>query len=139
MKMFHEVEETILIILFDGVCNLCNKSVQFIIKRDPNMLFSFTSLQSEIGKKLLKEHQVPDNLTSVILIKNGKAFTQSDAALEICLHLTKGWRLLYLCKIIPRYIRNYLYQFIANNRYKWFGRSESCMVPTKEMRKRFLQ
>lgn len=126
-----------MIILFDGVCNLCNKSVQFIIKRDPEALFSFTSIQNETGRSLIRHYHIP-NVDSVILIKQGKYYTQSDAALEICLHLNKGFRYLYVLKIIPRFIRDFIYQIIAKNRYKWFGKQESCMLPTEDMKKRFL-
>lgn len=126
-----------MIILFDGVCNLCNWSVQFIIKRDLNSQFSFASLQSDVGKSLLEKHHLSD-VNSVVLIKQGKSYVESDAALEICRHLSDGWRLLTILKIIPSFIRNPLYRYIARNRYKWFGKQESCMLPTENMKKRFL-
>ncbi|KAB7671804.1 thiol-disulfide oxidoreductase DCC family protein [Bacillus sp. B1-b2] len=126
-----------MIILFDGVCNLCSHTVTFIIKRDPNSLFSFTSIQGKTGEKLIKDYHIP-NVDSVILIKNGKYYIHSDAVLEICLHLGKAWRFFYILKIIPKFIRDPLYEFVARNRYKWFGKQESCMLPTEELKKRFL-
>lgn len=126
-----------MIILFDGVCNLCTWSVQFIIKRDPKEQFSFASLQSDVGKSLLEKHHLSD-VNSVVLIKKNKCYLESNAALEICSHLSNGWKLLTILKIIPSFIRNPLYRYIARNRYKWFGKQESCMLPTEEMKKRFL-
>lgn len=127
-----------MIVLFDGVCNLCNKSVQFIIKRDPHSLFSFASLQSDMGKSLAEKYQLSD-VDSVVLIKEDLAYTESSAALEICRHLSSGWKLLTILKIIPTFLRDPLYRYIARNRYKWFGKQDSCMLPTEEMKKRFLQ
>lgn len=126
------------IILFDGVCNLCNSSVQFIIKRDPDGYFSFAPLQEEAGKKLLDGHNIKTNMDSLILISNNTYYKKSSAALEICRHLQGAWKCLYVFKIIPRFIRDPLYSFIAKNRYKWFGKKSSCMVPTAENKKRFL-
>lgn len=126
-----------MIILFDGVCNLCNWSVQFIIKRDPKKQFSFASLQSDVGKGLLEKHHLSD-VNSVVLIKKNKCYLESNAALEICRHLSHGWKLLTIFKIIPSFIRDPLYRYIARNRYKWFGKQDSCMLPTEDMKKRFL-
>lgn len=126
------------IILFDGVCNLCNSSVQFIIKWDPNGYFSFAPLQEEAGKKLLATHHIKTNMDSLILISNNTFYQKSSAALEICRHLQGGWKLLYAFKLIPRFIRDPLYTYIAKNRYKWFGKKTSCMIPTAENKKRFL-
>jgi predicted DCC family thiol-disulfide oxidoreductase YuxK len=127
-----------MIVLFDGVCNLCNKSVQFIIKRDPANQFSFASLQSETGKDLLKKYHLSE-VDSVILLKDDKYYLESNAALEICSHLTGGWKLLAIFKVIPPFIRDPLYRIIARNRYKWFGKQDSCMLPTEEMKKRFFE
>lgn len=126
-----------MIVLFDGVCNLCNKSVQFIIKRDPHNQFFFASLQSEMGKSLLEKHHLSE-VDSVVLIKEDMYYMESDAALEICRHLSSGWKLLAILKVIPSSIRDPLYQFVARNRYRWFGKQDSCMLPTEEMKKRFL-
>ena len=124
-------------VLFDGVCNLCSKSVQFIIKRDPHNQFLFASLQSEMGKSLLEKHHLSE-VDSVVLIKEDMYYMESDAALEICRHLSSGWKLLAILKVIPSSIRDPLYQFVARNRYRWFGKQDSCMLPTEEMKKRFL-
>ncbi|EOR21765.1 thiol-disulfide oxidoreductase DCC [Niallia nealsonii AAU1] len=126
-----------MIVLFDGVCNLCNKSVQFIIKRDPHNQFFFASLQSEMGKSLLEKHHLSE-VDSVVLIKDDMYYIESDAALEICRHLSSGWKLLAILKGIPSFIRDPLYRFVARNRYRWFGKQDSCMLPTEEMEKRFL-
>lgn len=126
-----------MIVLFDGVCNLCSKSVQFIIKRDPHNQFLFASLQSEMGKSLLEKHHLSE-VDSVVLIKDDMYYIESDAALEICRHLSSGWKLLAILKGIPSFIRDPLYRFVARNRYRWFGKQDSCMLPTEEMKKRFL-
>ena len=123
--------------LFDGVCNLCSKSVQFIIKRDPHNQFLFASLQSEMGKSLLEKHHLSE-VDSVVLIKEDMYYMESDAALEICRHLSSGWKLRAILKVIPSSIRDPLYQFVARNRYRWFGKQDSCMLPTEEMKTRFV-
>ncbi|MFT8323184.1 MAG: thiol-disulfide oxidoreductase DCC family protein [Bacillus sp. (in: firmicutes)] len=126
------------IILFDGVCNLCNGSVRFIIKRDPAGVFVFSSLQGEKGQKLLKEYKITEHLDSILLIEDGTCYKKSEAALRICRHLKGGWKLFYLFHFIPCYFRDPIYDYIARNRYKWFGKKDSCMLPTKENKKRFL-
>ncbi len=126
------------IVLFDGECNFCSASVQFIIKRDFNKRFYFASLQSDIGRKLLKEHNAPEHLDSFVLIDSGGIFLQSTAALRVCKHLKGVYKLLYSFIIIPKPIRNLVYQLIAKNRYKWFGKVDSCMIPTPEVKERFL-
>jgi predicted DCC family thiol-disulfide oxidoreductase YuxK len=127
------------IILFDGVCNLCNSSVLFIIHRDPKAKFRFASLQSDYGKNLLNRFGLSDSeLNSVLLIKEDKLFQRSNAALEIARHLTGGWPLLYGFKIIPVFLRDWIYSWIASNRYKWFGKKDSCMIPIPELKSRFV-
>ncbi|GAA0301425.1 putative DCC family thiol-disulfide oxidoreductase YuxK [Gracilibacillus halotolerans] len=126
------------IILFDGVCNFCNQSVQFIIKRDPKQQFQFASLQSDIGEKLIKEYKIPEQLDSLIIIENKKYFTMSTAALKIARHLQGPIRFLYVLIVIPKPIRDFVYKIVAKNRYKWFGKRESCMIPSPEDKKRFL-
>lgn len=126
------------IVLFDGECNFCDASVQFIIKRDPKKVFQFTSLQSDIGKGLLNKYNAPENLDSFVLIDGDKYFLQSTAALRVCKDLKGPYKLLYIFVIVPKPIRNFVYQFIAKNRYKWFGKNESCMIPSPEDRQRFL-
>ncbi len=128
------------IILFDGVCNLCAWSVQFIIKRDPHRIFRFASLQSETGRAIMRQHGLDEtSLDSFVLVENGCAWRESDAALRVCRHLPWPWRWLPLCLMIPRILRDPVYQFIARNRYRWFGKSDTCMMPTSEMRGRFLE
>ena len=126
------------VILFDGECNFCDSSVQFIIKNDPKGIFHFASLQSDTGQELLKKHHVPSNIDSMILIEGNKVYYKSAAALRICRHLKGAWKLLYAFIIVPRPIRNVAYDFIAKNRYKWFGKKESCMLPSPSVRARFI-
>jgi predicted DCC family thiol-disulfide oxidoreductase YuxK len=127
------------ILLFDGECNLCNHSVQFVIPRDPKDYYRFAALQSEAGKKLLEQYQLPSTeMGTVILIQNGKLYTKSTAALKLVRHLNRLWPLLYLLVVIPSFLRDPIYDWVARNRYKWFGRREFCMMPTPEMKRRFL-
>ena len=134
------MEENKNIILFDGVCNLCNGFIQFVIKRDTADTFRYASLQSEIGKKLLGERGIDSNsIDSVVLIESGVAYyIKSDAALQIGSHL-KGFRtisrILYL---IPSALRNIIYDLIARYRYAWFGKKDACMIPTPELQSKFL-
>lgn len=128
------------IILFDGVCNLCNSSVQFVIRHDPLGKFRFASLQSITGQQLLQQHHLPlNNFSSFVLIEDGKAYTQSTGALKATRHLKGLWKMLYGFIIVPAFIRNSIYNWIANNRYKWFGRQDSCMIPTPALKARFLE
>lgn len=127
------------IVLFDGECNFCDSSVQFIIKRDPVAHFYFTSLQSEVGQELVKKYKIPSDVDSLVLIENNKAFTRSSAALHIAKKLDGLWHLLFLFILVPAVIRNGVYDFVARNRYKWFGKKEdACALPSPELRKRFL-
>ena len=128
------------IILFDGVCNLCNSSVQFVIKRDKKDIFRYAALQSEIGEQLVKQRQIDTSkVDSIILIEPGVAYyTKSDAALEIAQDLGRIWKLSAIFTWIPTSIRNSIYDFVAKNRYKWFGKQESCMIPTPELKSKFL-
>jgi predicted DCC family thiol-disulfide oxidoreductase YuxK len=127
------------IILFDGICNFCNASVQFIIKRDPQAQFRFASLQSEAGKKLLTKYKIPQDMNSLIFIDGEKYYTKSSAALTVCKHLKGFWKLFYVFILVPRLLRDRFYDFIARNRYQWFGKKESCMIPTPDIRNRFLE
>ncbi len=127
------------IILFDGVCNLCNSSVQYVIRHDPAAKFVCAPQQGSTGTDLLKKYGFDETSTnSFVLIQNGKAYTKSTAALKVAWQLKGIIRLLYVFIIIPAFIRDAVYTLIANNRYKWFGRRESCMIPTPELQKRFL-
>ncbi|MED4206472.1 thiol-disulfide oxidoreductase DCC family protein [Neobacillus mesonae] len=126
------------IILFDGVCNFCNSSVQFIIKRDPKGHFKFASLQGEIGQQLLNQHGLNSKMDSFVLIEDDNIFFESTAALRVCRKLKGGWKLLSGLFIVPSPLRNSIYKIIAKNRYKWFGKKDSCMLPRPEWRNRFL-
>lgn len=127
------------IILFDGVCNLCNNSINFVIKRDKSNLFKFTALQEAPGIALLKQYGINTlDIDSIILIENGKAFTKSAAALRVAKGLSGGWPVLYGFIIIPKWIRNAVYDYIAKNRYKWYGKKDSCMIPTPDLKNKFL-
>ena len=127
------------IILFDGICNFCNNSVIFILKRNIKTPIYFTALQSEVGQRLLTEYELPVNeMESIVFIEQGKAYMQSTAALRICRYLRGLWPLCYGFIIVPKFIRDGIYNWIAKNRYKWFGIRKECMIPTPEMKTRFL-
>ena len=127
------------IVLFDGVCNLCNGAVQFIIRHDKKNIFMFASLQSEVGRKILEQYNFPlDELNSFILIENNKAYTRSTGALRVAKKLNGLWPLLYGFIIIPKFIRDSIYNRVAENRYKWFGKKDACMIPTPELKTKFL-
>ena len=128
------------IVIFDGVCNLCNWAVQFIIKRDSQGVFKFTSAQSEIGQDLLARFNIREvEPKSVFLLKEGKLLEKSTAALEIVALLDGFWKYLVALRLIPRPLRDAVYDFIAKNRYGWFGKRDQCMVPTEALKERFLQ
>jgi predicted DCC family thiol-disulfide oxidoreductase YuxK len=127
------------ILLFDGVCNLCNNSVQFIIRNDKQGKIRFAALQSETGQKLLKLHGLSTKqLQSLVLIENGKAYTHSTGALRVARLLDGGWSLLYGFVIVPAFIRNVIYRFVGANRYKWFGKKDNCMMPAPALKARFM-
>lgn len=127
------------IILFDGVCNLCNSSVQLVIKNDKNNYFKFASLQGEFGQVFLAKHKLDtQNYDSFILSENGKVFTESSAALRVAKRMGFPYILLYPFIIVPKFIRDAVYGFIAKNRYKWFGKKDSCMIPSPELKDRFI-
>ncbi len=127
------------VILFDGVCNLCNSSVLFIIQRDPQAKFRFASLQSDFGKAQMQRFGLNNSeLNSVLLIKQGILYQKSNAALEVARNLTGGWPLLYGLKIFPVFLRDWVYNWIARNRYRWFGKKDACMIPTPELKSRFV-
>ena len=127
------------IILFDGVCNLCDHAVQFILARDRQQQFRFASLQSPAGMSLLDRFR-PDakNLSSMVLIADGVAYTKSDAALRIAARLNGPWSVLKIFLIVPRPIRNWAYDVVAKHRYRWFGKNSACMMPSPELRSRFV-
>lgn len=134
-----EIGSTGSIILFDDICNLCSASVQFIIKRDSHGVFRFASLQSDVGQQLLEKFSLDKkHFHSIVLIKNGKLFQRSDAALEIARSLGAGWPLLYGFKILPLFFRDATYNWISKNRYKFFGKKNECWIPTPELKSRFI-
>ncbi len=135
-----ELPENKKIILFDGVCNLCNAAVQFIIQHDKKDVFRFASLQSETGQKLVEERGLdPLEIDSIMLIEPGRVYyRKSTAALEISRDLSGAYKFLKHFRIIPEGLRDSIYDFIAYNRYKWFGKKEQCMIPTPELKAKFL-
>ena len=127
------------IILFDGICNFCNSAVNFTIKRNKKANIFFAALQSDAGIRLLKEHDLPlEDMQSFIFIEKGKAYNRSTAALKVCRHLRGLWPLCYGFIIIPKFIRDGIYNWIAKNRYKWFGIKQECMIPSPAVKARFL-
>lgn len=127
------------IVLFDGVCNFCNAVVNFLIQQDKKKVLRFAAMQSETGKKLLLQyHFPPDYLKSFVLIENGKAYTKSTAALRLYNHLPWYWKWIQAFWAVPKPLRDGVYGAISDKRYKWFGKKDQCMVPTPDMRSRFL-
>lgn len=127
------------VVLFDGVCNLCNDAITFIIKRDKKNHYRFAALESDIGAMYLKKHHInPQEMDSIILIRGERAYTKAGAALRIAQKMSGLWPLLYAFIIIPKFISNAVYDYIARNRYQWFGKKESCMIPTPQLRDKFL-
>ena len=127
------------VILFDGLCNLCNGAVQFTIERDKRNIFQFASLQSDYAAEKIRLYNIaPENLESFILLENDQIYLRSSAALRVAKKLSGLWPLLYAFIIVPPFIRDIVYNYIAKNRYKWFGKKESCWVPTPELKSRFL-
>lgn len=127
------------ILLFDGYCNFCNSSVQFILKHEKRKQLVFASLQSDVGKELLQQYNIDSTkIDSLVLIENNKAYIKSSAAIRLTKYLKGLYPLAQLFLIIPYLIRNLVYDYIAKNRYKWFGKSESCMIPDQSIANRFL-
>lgn len=127
------------VVFFDGVCVLCNASVQFILKRDGKQYFYFATLQSDVAKQFLLH--VPENILkkdSIILWDKGKIYTESAAALKIGVHLNGFWKASQVLWIVPPFIRDWVYRWIAKNRYKWFGVKDQCMMPDQNIKHRFL-
>jgi predicted DCC family thiol-disulfide oxidoreductase YuxK len=127
------------ILLFDGYCNLCHSSVQFVLKHEKNQELYFTSLQSPIGIEILNHYSInPKEIDSLVLIEKNKAYTKSSAALRLGKYLKGFYSLGYIFIIVPSFIRNWVYDYIAKNRYKWYGKQDSCIVPDENLAKRFL-
>lgn len=126
------------IIFFDGVCNLCNASVQFVIDRDKENYFKFTALQSDYAKEVLSNFDFNSSaLNSILLLEDGKIYTKSSSVLRIVKKLNGFWPLLYSFYIVPKFLRDWVYDIIAKNRYKWWGKQENCRVPTPELKTKF--
>jgi predicted DCC family thiol-disulfide oxidoreductase YuxK len=127
------------VVLFDGVCNLCNSAVQLIIRYDKKAYFSFASLQGEYGQKFLKANNLnTEDYDSFILFENGTMYTESTAALYVAKRMCFPWVLSYPLLIIPKFIRDAVYRLIAKNRYRWFGKKEQCMIPSPNVQNRFI-
>lgn len=127
------------IILFDGVCNFCNSSINFIIDHDPEKHFKFAPLQSDFGQKILRQfNKNTEDFDSVILLKNNQLYQKSAAALEITKHLSGFWKYLAIFGILPNFILNFFYDIVAKNRYRIFGKSDACRMPTPDLKERFL-
>ena len=128
------------IILFDGMCNLCSESVQFVLKRDPKLKFRYASLQSNFGQEIARKYQLPaKDFDSFLLLEGDKLYMRSTAALRVLKRLNGLWPLLYGLIIIPPFIRNVIYDWIAANRYKWFGKKNECWLPKAEWKDLFLE
>ncbi len=135
------------LVLYDGICGLCNRSVRFLLSIDKNACFTYAPLQGSTAKQIFQTHKLPANLPrhpdTIILVTETETgeqvcYYRSDAIVEICHHLPSGWRWLYWLKVIPRPIRNWLYDFIAVRRYRWFGKYDTCPLPPPELQDRFL-
>jgi len=138
--MATEIPDDDAIILFDGVCNLCSGFVQFVIPRDTEGKYRFASLQSDVGRALLAEHDLPtDELESVVLIEDGESYVKSSAIIQIAAGLGGVYRLLSPVRYLPRSIRDRAYDFVAENRYQWFGKKDQCMMPDSDVESRFLE
>ena len=127
------------LVIFDGVCNLCAHSVRFILRHEADQTLRFTPVQSPAGTRLMRELGFdPDDTKTFVLIADGKAYVKSDAAIRLSCYFRGMWKLLGALKIMPRPIRDWVYDFVARNRYRWFGQIDTCMAPTPELRARFI-
>jgi len=140
LKQSHPPEQPDHILLFDGVCHLCHGAVQFILKRDPKGHIHFASLQSDKGQELLRSFDYPESeMSSVVFISNGRLYSKSDAVLRVGKKLSGGWPILStVAQLFPRSLRNIVYDWVARNRYRWMGKAEQCMLPTPQIKSRFL-
>lgn len=140
MKPGSELHQHDYLVIFDGVCKLCTHSVHFILAHETEPLFRFAPVQSASGTRLLRELGLdPDDVETFVVIADGKAYLRSDAAIRIAPHLRGAWRWLGAVKFVPRAIRDWIYDLVARNRYRWFGRREQCIVPTAEISARFIE
>lgn len=127
------------VILFDGVCNLCNGSVNFLIRRDEKGIFKYSPLQSNFSKKLIDELNIPKYVDSIILVHKNRYYLKSDAVIEIIKELKWYWKIFLFGSILPRKLRDKIYDIIANHRYNWFGKRDECMIPTDDLKSRFIE
>lgn len=128
------------VIIFDGVCHLCSWVVRFVIRRDYKNKYLFAPIQSKIGEQLLLTQGFqPENIQTILLIKDGKPYTKSDAVFEIISDFRRGWKILLVLRFLPGGFRDFLYSVIARNRYKWFGKYDQCMIPSPEIKAKFLE
>ncbi|MEZ3162937.1 thiol-disulfide oxidoreductase DCC family protein [Halorubrum sp. RMP-47] len=138
--MDREIPEDAAVVLFDGVCNLCNGFVQFVLPRDPEGKYRFASLQSDVGRALLAEHDLPtDELESIVLIEGGEAYVKSAAVLRIAAGLGWPYGLLSPFRYVPAAVRDGVYDVVADHRYQWFGKKDRCMMPSGDVESRFLE
>jgi predicted DCC family thiol-disulfide oxidoreductase YuxK len=127
------------VVLFDGICTLCNSSVQFLIRRDRQARLRFASLQSNFGQSVLQKFNLPqNNFSSFVLLEGEKIYLRSSAALRVTHYLGSFWKFFQIFWIVPPFVRDAIYDFIAKNRYKWFGKKPECMLPSPELKERFL-
>jgi len=139
MKELFDISKKHPILLFDGVCNLCNGFVQYTIERDPEGQFRFAALQSDVGKEVLQHINLStEDLDTAILIEDGKIYTQSTVGLRMIKKMNVWYSFIYFLIIFPKSFRDFFYRILARNRYKWFGEKETCMIPTPELQARFL-
>jgi predicted DCC family thiol-disulfide oxidoreductase YuxK len=128
------------LVLFDGVCNLCTASVQFIIRHDRAAIFYFAPLQSDIGREICRSQGLdPAEVQTFVLISGGRILVRSDAAIEVVSCFGGAWWFLTVFRLVPRVARDWIYSVVARNRYRWFGRTEACMIPSPQVKKRFLE
>ncbi len=127
------------VIVFDGSCTMCHTAVQFLLKRDKDQFYKFTSSQSDVGKQLKEKYKIPEDIDSLIVIESDRAFIYSDAVLQIIPKLPWPWQFGRLLRFIPPVIRHRLYRLVAKNRHRFFKKSENCRLPTREERQRFLE
>ena len=134
-----KVEKNKTILFFDGNCGLCNRSVKFVLRKERNNELSFSALQSEFAKKILKENNITENLDTMVLLENGKIYLRSSAALRLTKYMKGLWPLMMIFIVVPPFIRNAVYNYVAKNRITWFGMANYCDLMTPELKKRFLE
>ena len=127
------------VVIFDGVCNLCSHTVQFIVAHEVSPTLHFASVQSAAGSRLMRQFGLdPEDAKTFVLLEEGLPYVRSEVAIRISRHLRMPWRSLGLVRVVPRFLRDYCYNIVARNRYRWFGRRETCMVPSSAVATRFL-